>query len=152
MSTIRRCSVSDIFLSASFARLSAAYSDECALDGLASPNPDFAMYLKLEDLCGPAFVILGAFSDGGELVGFIVLMVSVNPHYGQVFCTSESFFVHPDHRRSGAGVKLLREAKRISKESGAIALKVSARVGSKLDEIMQGTDSMHTNNTYTVIL
>lgn len=152
MTAIRPCSVSEIFQAPSFAQLSAAYSDECALDGLVPPSPDFAIYQKLEALCGQAFVVLGAFSDGGELVGFIALMTSINPHYGQVFCTSESFFVHPDHRKRGVGLKLLQQAKRIAKEGGAIGLKVSSRVGSKLDEIMQGTDAMHTNNTYTVIL
>lgn len=151
MLDVRQCKVAEIFGDENFSEISHAYSEECALAGLPIPVPHAETYQTLESFCGQAFVVLGAFHEN-RLVGFIVLMTAINPHYGQLFCSSESFFVLPCFRKTGAGFRLLNEARRIAKERGAIALKVSAMVGSKLDEILQQTDSAHTNNIYTVQL
>lgn len=47
----------------------------------------------------------------GELVGYAIYSVAFNSHYsGSLQAVQDVLFIHPDHRRSGAGLKLLREA------------------------------------------
>lgn len=149
---VRECKVNEIFSAISFSQISDEYAAECAIEGFPYPKPDISMYETLERYCGKMFVVLGAFTEDRVLVGFIVMMIAVNPHYGLPFGSSESFFVLPAFRKTGAGLLLLNEAKRVAKDRGAVACKFSAMVGSKLDSVLQASDSKHTNNIYTVPL
>ena len=135
MLDVRQCQFDDLAQSPSFSALCAEYADECHLDGLPSPAPQVEIYQRMEAVTGDMFAAIGAFNDG-ELVGALIMVMAVLPHYGAKFATVESYFVANNARRRGAGFLLLSEAERIARERGALALFVSTKVGSKLAEIM----------------
>src|SRR5690606_9497097 len=89
--------------------------------------------------------MFGARVDG-VLVGFIVLLTSMNPHYSVVLGAVESFFVAAAHRKSGAGVKLLREARRAAKDRGAVGLLVSAPFGAELSVLLKSSERLDLPN------
>jgi predicted acetyltransferase len=92
------------------------------------------MYNTLEK--AGVFQAFGAY-DNDTLIGFIVVLVSNNPHYGKVIGTIESFFVSKAKRKTGAGLKLLRISEIFCKEFGAVGLFLSAPVESQLAKTME---------------
>jgi GNAT superfamily N-acetyltransferase len=126
--------------------LVAEYAAESSIDGLPTPKPHEPSYLRLER-AGIMHVLI-ALVDGA-VVGFLVLLVNMNPHYGEKLAVIESFFVGKAHRKSGAGGRLLRRAEEIGRERGAIGLLLSAPVNSVLARIMeQGKRYRETNRVF----
>ena len=128
---IRRVLYSEMNKMPGFLEMVERYADESAIPGMPRPNRQNQMYLQMEQ----AGLIhwAGAFV-GVQLVGFVSLLVSVLPHYGATVGTTESFFVDPEYRKTGAGKMLLREAEKIAASLGAVALLVSAPSGGRLED------------------
>lgn len=143
--TIKRCTVDEIACAPNLPDLLAEYAAESALDDLGSANPQFETYRMMQEV-GVAHV-LGAF-QGETLIGFLVLLVSVVPHFGRPIASTESYFVAQVVRKSGAGLKLLHEAEKIARESGAVGLFVSAPTDSRLAQVLPGVGYRETNRLY----
>ena len=142
---IRPCPVAEILQSPNLRALLDEYADESALAELGPANPQIETYCQMEEL-GLAHAI-GAFYRG-ELVGFIVLIVSVIPHFGQRLASTESFFVSAAARKSGAGLRLLREAETLAKDLGAVGMYVSSPAGGRLAQVLPGVGYRETNRLY----
>ena len=142
---IRPCPVAEILQSPNLRALLDEYADESALAELGPANPQIETYCQMEEL-GLAHAI-GAFYRG-ELVGFIFLIVSVIPHFGQRLASTESFFVSAAARKSGAGLRLLREAETLAKDLGAVGMYVSSPAGGRLAQVLPGVGYRETNRLY----
>ena len=125
--------IADFEAAPNMAELLAEYAQESALDELGAANPQFATYRQMEAM--GAARMLAAF-QGDTLVGFLVVIISVVPHFGKPVASTESFFVAQAARKTGAGLKLLHEAEQIARESGAVGFFVSAPTGSKLADVL----------------
>jgi GNAT superfamily N-acetyltransferase len=134
MLTIKPLTIAQFFDDPAAAELLAEYADECALAGLPSPEPHRQIYEVLERT--GAVTLLAAYEDGGPLVGFCALLVSMNPHYSQILGATESLFVAKAHRKTGAGLRLLREAEAQARAKGALGLLVSAPFGGDLAAVL----------------
>lgn len=140
---IREISFDQLFADPATAALFAEYADESSIAGMPPPRPNEAQYLAIAQ-AGFAHV-LAAFS-GGEMIGFITLLVSPNPHYSVVIGVVESFFVAHSHRATGAGLRLLRAAEARATERGAVGFLVSAPYGGRLADVMQALSSYRETN------
>ena len=143
--SIKPCSVADIESAPNVADLLAEYAEESALDALGGANPQWETYRQMEAV-GVARV-LGAFQRE-KLVGFLVLLVSIVPHFGKPLASTESFFVAQSARKTGAGLKLLREAENIARDTGAVGFFVSAPMGSRLAKVLPGVGYRETNRMF----
>ena len=143
--SIRPVTFAEIEKSPAAPRLFAEYAAESAITELGTPKPDAAYYASLE--AGGALFGFGAFLDD-ELVGFFMLLVAHVPHWQLPIASSESFFVAKDHRKSGAGMKLLHAAETKSAEVGAAGPFISAPVGSVLEQVMRGIGYRPTNSVF----
>ena len=117
-----------------FPALVAEYAAESALAGLPPPDAKMPMYLQLE-----AMGRLHAFSAtiGDTLVGFISLLVSPLPHYdGIPVAIGESFFVAAEHRKSGAGLRLMNAAENRARDLGCPGILLSTPFGGRLFELL----------------
>lgn len=57
--------------------------------------------------------------DGGRLIGYVVMLVSEHLHYaGSLQALQDTIYLHPDHRKGGAGPRLLRHADEQLKSEG----------------------------------
>lgn len=123
MLTVEKIAIAGLFGAPEFPALLAEYALLATIDGMPAPAPQLATYQHLEDLG-----ILHTFSavSDGVLVGFIVLMASPLPKYPVVTVTTESFFVAAAHRKTGAGLKLLRAAEQFARHVGSPVVIVSA--------------------------
>ena len=62
--------------------------------------------------------------------------------------TTESIFVAHEFRRTGAGVKLIREMERLAGDMGALGVLVSAPAGKRLADVMPGLKYRQTNQVF----
>ncbi len=132
---VRDSSIAEFEAAPNIWELLQLYADESAVKGLPSPSAKAELYKQLEST--GALHSIGAFL-GDELVGFITVLSAKLPHYGNLVSVAESFFVTKEHRKTGAGLRLLRSAEEHAKSVGSPGLLVSAPVGGDLAEVMPG--------------
>lgn len=130
---IRRCAFADIEHAPNLATLMEEYGAESAMPALGPQRPQFPAYRLMEEI-GTAHSF-GAF-QGADLVGFMIILVAVLPHFGLRVASTESFFVTRSARKGGTGMRLLRQAEELAQELGAVGFFVSAPVGSRLESVM----------------
>ena len=121
-----------------FPRLVRAYSDESALSGMPAPKADLVRYQALED--ARALEVLAAYHEG-ILIGFLSLLFAVLPHYGETVCTTESFFVDPDMRSTGAAFALMELSYSRGRARQARGLFISAALGSRLLALLERSET-----------
>lgn len=140
---VRALSVDEIVQEPELHGLFAVYAQESSIAGLPPFNPDIEHYRKLEAL--DMMRLFAAYRDE-ILVGFLSMLISFAPHYGEKIAVAESFFVAPEHRKSGAGLSLLRAAEEAARALGAVGFFVSAPVGGKLAAVMEATPAYRETN------
>lgn len=145
MLIVEACPIADVIAAASFPQLAAEYVRESLIDGMPQPAPDWTAYATLE----AAGLLHGfAASVDGELIGFIAVLVAKQPRYAEPIAVSESFFVASAHRRTGAGLRLLRAAEDKARELGCPGLLVSAPAGGALAEVLPRRGYAETNRVF----
>ena len=143
--TVRRCTVAELEQAPEFGALGEEYAAESgrAIRGVSDPQIDF--YRRAE--AAGTMLFHGAWI-GEELVGFLVLHLSVVPHLGVTIATTETLFVASHARSSGAGRLLLDFAEDAAKDCGAAGLVVSAPVGGRLEVILPRRGFKLTNQLF----
>lgn len=69
-------------------------------------SPDVLKYVELEN--SGVLKNICVFSDSGELVGYIVALVTPHLHYMEdLFGYIDVIYVHPKHRNSSVGLRLI---------------------------------------------
>ena len=142
---VRPCSVAEVERNANFPVLAREYAAESAIAGLPAPVEKIASYRLIEQ--SGCFRCYGAFL-GEALIGFLAVLTPVIPHYGIAVAVCESFFVGQAHRKSGAGIRLLRAAERHAREAGSPGLLVSAPYGGRLARVLPHLGYRETNRVF----
>lgn len=142
---VRQITVEEFFAHPDAPALLAAYARESSIGGLPPARPDETMYQLLEGT--GRFRVFAAMADAA-LLGFVTLLVSNNPHYSAVIGVSESLFVAPEHRNTGAGMALIRQAKAAAREAGAAGFLMSAPSGGQLAQVLERMDCHETNRVF----
>ncbi|WP_168735171.1 GNAT family N-acetyltransferase [Pseudothauera rhizosphaerae] len=143
---IRPLTVAEFEQQPNLGELFAQYAEESAIPELGEHIVQFDTYRAME--AAGALIVRGAFR-GGEMVGFIVLIVSVLPHFGVRTATTESFFVVPAERRGALGARLLYAAEAAAREASAVGLFVCAPAGGRLERVMAArSDYRQTNAVF----
>lgn len=142
---IRRITVAEFFAAPNCDELLAEYAAESATEGLPHPLPHRDLYDAMER--SGMFHLIGAYRDD-ELIGFLVLLISVNPHYSVVIGVTESYFVASTQRKSGAGLALLHEAEIVARGCGAVGCLVSAPSNGRLADVLPRIGYRETNRVF----
>lgn len=145
MLEVRKCTISELENNPNFAGLVGEYAVESAISGLPHPSGKMVLYKVLET--SGVLYASAAYFDA-RLIGFLVVLSSVNPHYGVCLSTTESLFVGREYRKTGAGLKLIRDAERVSREVGSPGLLISAPMGGDLAEVLPRIGYEETNRTF----
>lgn len=149
MVEIRRTPIRDMLAQPQLVGLLQSYADECAIPALGPIAPNFEQYVAMAD--AGAAVLLGAFS-GDELVGFAVVIVYSNPHYGRTLAVVESIFLGKAHRADNTGRNLVAAVEAEARSDGAEAVLFSAPKGGALDKVIERWGYTHTNRVFTKAL
>lgn len=143
---VHRTSVAELAAAPNLADLVRAYAAESALPALGSAVLDVPAYARME-AAGIGHLI-GAWR-GDRLVGFLVLITTPVPHWGnQVLASAESFFVHPDERHGGTGRELRACAEAVAREVGACGVFISAPAGGALARVLPHWGYAHANSVF----
>lgn len=143
---IAKATVQAIMSDPLFPGLIDAYAAESAVEGLPSPDAKMATYL-LHEASGALHA--WAARHEGALVGFISLYAPPLLHYGAAVGVVESFYVAPEHRRGGTGLRLLAAAEAEAQRLGSPVLQVCAPLGGRLVEVLPRCGYRPTNAVFT---
>jgi GNAT superfamily N-acetyltransferase len=143
--TISRATVDEIKASPDLATLLAEYAAESANTGIGPASPQLDSYRKMEE---SGFLRAFAARVDGQLIGFMFMLLSVLPHFGRKVGVAESYFVAAEHRKSGAGLRLLRAAEEVAQMEGAVGLLLSAPTGGVLERVAPGVGYRETNRVF----
>lgn len=143
--TIAQATLAEIEESPEIDALLAEYAAESANDDIGPACPQIQTYKAME--AAGLFRAFAARVDG-RLVGFMFLLLPVLPHFGKLVGVSESYFVAAEHRKTGAGLRLLHAAEAVAREAGAAGVLVSAPTGGILERVMPGVGYRETNRVF----
>jgi GNAT superfamily N-acetyltransferase len=121
------------------------YGAESAIAGMPTPAVKVEAYRRLE--AGGLLQAIAAHKDG-ELIGFITVLKAPMPHYSATVAVAESFFVAKAHRKTGAGLRLLRAAESKALELGSPGLLVSAPFEGDLFYVLPRVGYAETNRIF----
>lgn len=139
---VKPCLVADVLAQT---ELLAEYAAESGMSGMPKPEAHRSSYQNLED--AGVLQALGYYKDY-EMLGFVVVLVNLIPHYSAAIGLTESIFVTKQHRNTGAGLLLLRAAEKHAASKGAIGFIASAPVGSSLARVLPCIGYAHTNEAF----
>lgn len=122
---------------------------EYAKDSKSSlaPNikPSIEIYNNLENL---GMLNCIALMSDKTMVGFIVLLTSMMPHYSEPATLVESIFILKEHRKFGTGKELIARAEKLVKDKGIKLMFLSAANGSRLEKATRFFGFKKTHATY----
>src|ERR1700723_3378204 len=130
---IRPCTISDLENAENFPDLIEEYAKESAIHGLPHPNAKMSLYKQIET--AGAIYPFAAYLRGA-LIGFATVLMSIIPHYGIGIAVTESLYVAEEHRKTGAGIKLINTAKGCAKHHGSPGILICAPTGGVLAELL----------------
>ena len=142
---IRRCTTAELEAAPNLAEVLAEYALESSMKELGPARAQVEIYRALE--ASGLFHPIAAF-EGDRLLGFILPIVVVLPHYGVVAATIESFFVPKAVRKQGIGLRLLAMAEALARELGAKALLLSAPVTGSMGRVLAAKGFRHSNDVF----
>lgn len=113
-----------------------AHWDEVALNKeVMVLKPDLERYAALEAQGLLASLVVR--TEAGDIIGYSVNAISQNLHYQDLtVCQNDVLFVHPYHRNSSVGVRLIKATEAMAKEKGAQMMLWHAKDGTPLDALL----------------
>ena len=135
----------DVLDDPQFDALIEEYAEECSISDMPPINYQRDIYLQLESVG-----ILHAFAayDGGKLIGFMSMILSVLPHYGALTATTESVFVAKGYRKGSTGIKLIRAGEQFAESVGAVGILLSAPANGVLSVLAPRIGYRKTNEVF----
>lgn len=80
---------------------------------------------------------LAAFDTKSNLVGYLVVITTPMLHHaGKFIAVTDSFYVHPKHRKHGLFEAMVNKARDMCREAGVVALRVAVNQNFPLDPEM----------------
>jgi len=94
-----------------------------------------------------AIHVMGAFFND-IFIGYMITFAPILPHYSVRVAVCESLFVCKEYRKTGAGLKLLRDAEDYAKGAGGCGILISAPFGGNLAEVLPHVGYAETNRVF----
>lgn len=138
-------SVETISSAPNWGALIAGYTEESSIASMPPISPQMEHYKAIE--ATGMLEVLAAWDDD-KLAGFMVYLKTVFLHYGAPVFVTESFFVAPEYRKKGVGIRLIRAFEARARETGAAGVFLSAPTGGRLAEVAPRLGYEHTNETF----
>lgn len=89
-------------------------------------DPQYGVYIEREAHGGVMFITL---REAGELIGYFIGFIAPGLHYQTCLTlTMDIFYVHPDHRGSGAGWQLFKAVEAEAKRRGVQRMFVGSKM------------------------
>ncbi len=144
---IKDCTIAELEAAPNIHALLDEYAAESSpsIKGLPRPLAKADTYKHLEN--AGAINVIGAWLDN-FLIGYIITVAPIMPHYSVRMAVSESFFVLKEYRKTGAGLKLLHAAEDWAKDSGALGILVSSPTGGDLANVLPRIGYTETNRVF----
>ena len=128
-----------------FPRLVEEYAAESAVDGMPVPQVDAVEY-RAREATGAQATFLAFY--GEQLIGFLIAFTQKLRHYGVQALVVDAFFVTPDLRSTGAGLRLLRAAEKLADAAHCCGTIAIAPLEGSLVEVLPRVGYAETNRVF----
>lgn len=110
-------------------------------------NPDWEQYEEAEK----AGALRGFTArEDGKLVGYFVVLVNRSLHYkDHLFANNDIIFLHPEHRKGLAGVKLIKFAVDCLRADGVSMLFINTKVHRPFGPVLERLGFNHIENVFS---
>lgn len=112
-------------------------------------NPDKERFFQYETM-GAYFYFTAR--NGDELIGHCGMYVMPSMHTQELVATEDTWFLLPDYRKSGIGVRLHNFVKDEMKKMGVVEITMTAKLSNKAGQIMEKLGYSHVANQYSLHL
>lgn len=119
MIDVRRCPVIDIIENENLPVIQQEFSDEVATYIKPASPEKLRGYIDMER--AGVMQSIGAFC-GEKLIGFVAVLAAKVPRCDAPMAVADGLYVARAYRRTGAGVKLIREAEKYARDIGSPCL------------------------------
>ncbi len=142
---IRRGTILELECAEGLEQLLAEYAAESAIPDIGPHNPQFQAYRAMEQAgLLKTFIAL----HDGQVIGFLLMLLPVLPHFGRCVAVTESFFVAAAHRKTSAGTQLRLAAETTAAAAEARGILFSAPADGRLAQILPHVGYRKTNETF----
>lgn len=129
---LKEVSVGTIFESPEFGQIVEDYRNESGNPDLGEAVPSREFYERMASAGALRCVVA---YDGSRIVGIVLVVATIYPHFGKTVASVESLWLDRSHRAGGSGLKLIRKAQEVARDMGAAGIYYGARVGSRQAEL-----------------
>lgn len=145
MVEVTQCSFFELESEPNFSALLEEYAQESYIDGMTPVTGRMSMYREFDR--NGSIATFKAVHEG-VLIGFMVIISPVLPHYSQRTAIAESFFVTQEGRSTRAGLKLLAAGEGFAQKIGSPGFFCSAPTGSSLEQLLPLRGYRETNKAF----
>lgn len=142
---IKQITFDELYNDPAFASLMVEYEEESAIDGLPSIKVKIELYRNYEQ--NGAFYVVASYHED-KLIGFATVLSPIMPHFSALISVCESLFVAKEFRKTGAGLKLIKDCENHATKLGSPGLLMSAPMGGSLAEILPKVGYKETNRVF----
>lgn len=144
--TIKQISVSELFSASNHDVMFDMYSHEGKSSVVVcKDSPSIDTYTMFE--YAGMIDIVALFAEE-NIVGFIIALTTIMPHYSKLSTTIESQFIIEEHRKYGAWREMMTMVENLAKERGSVNMFITAPESSVLDKIATFYGYTHMSNVY----
>lgn len=131
--TIKKCTFDEIINHPNFETLASEYENEAKSTFMPPVKLTVDLYRNMEKL--GILDVFGVF-DEETLIGFAFILFTIIPHYSLKFTISDSLFIAKTHRKTGAGLKLIKAIEEDAKIDISPGILISAPSSGPLAELL----------------
>lgn len=139
---IKSISVATLFSEESNSDLFKLYEEESIVSEAPRANPSLEAYKALEEQ--NRLTVSGLYSYD-KLVGFCMLVYVHLSHSDSIAAIVDCFFVIKEHRKFGAGKKLISYAEKVAIDKGAVVITMTSPINSRLSKVADSFGYKTTN-------
>lgn len=126
--------------------------EEMALDKESiKPAADHERYIKLDDM---GLLQVTTARTAGRLIGYAINFLMVHMHYKEsgLMAMADMYFILPDFRNGGCGVRLFAEMEKGLKARGVVRAHMSCKVHQDHQELFEKMGWRFTDKTFSKML
>jgi len=98
-------------------------------------NPDWDAYYAME---ATGNLKIFTARSGSILVGYFVVVSTHNIHYkDHMFASNDIIYLHKDHRKGFAGIRLIKFAEKCLRDDGVSVLTINTKVHQPFDKVLE---------------
>jgi GNAT superfamily N-acetyltransferase len=120
---------------------------EIATDQTIKLNPNYDQYIQLCKMGLLHSLIVR--TKEGKVIGYTFTFLTPHMHYQDtIYAQNDIIYIHPDYRKGGLGIRLIKEFEKQLYEKGANVLHLHVKVSNNFGPLLERLGYFHEESVY----